>query len=231
MFEHNGIMYLQVCKIWIYIKNRKGGNREDAAPPQNAEYGTQGVYAGQHAYCDHMEHRLRQNRDSNRKRGEAQTRYCSYSGRIDFNKCPEILFSDRKKGLIRTLRENTFHSFHKNMQIEFKSKNNKSQETAKTNEPKQHQVHTFTMSCIDFIAKYFSPEIACYMKMTLLQNTYFYMRNLWGKLYCSFTKSTFATKDMSICRFLNNIYLHIPAASDIKFKDIRKNYRTFFGAF
>lgn len=74
IFENNGIMYLQVCKIWIHIKNRKGGNREDAAPPQNAEYGTQGVYAGQHAYCDHMEHRLRQNRDSNGKRGEAQTR-------------------------------------------------------------------------------------------------------------------------------------------------------------
>ena len=74
ILENNGIMYLQVCKIWIHIKNRKGGNREDAAPPQNAEYGTQGVYAGQHAYCDHMEHRLRQNRDSNGKRGEAQTR-------------------------------------------------------------------------------------------------------------------------------------------------------------
>ena len=132
----------------------------------------------------------------------------SYSGRIDFNKCPEILFSDRKKGLIRTLRENTFHSFHKNMQIEFKSKNNKSQETAKTNEPKQHQVHTFTMSCIDFISKYFSPEIACYRKMTLLQNMYFYMRNHWGKFYCSFTKSTFATKDMSLCRFHRKISSH-----------------------
>ena len=29
-----------------------------------------------------------------------------YSGRIDFNKCPEILFSEPKKGLIRTLVEN-----------------------------------------------------------------------------------------------------------------------------
>ena len=29
-----------------------------------------------------------------------------YSGRIGFNKCPEILFSEPKKGLIRTLVEN-----------------------------------------------------------------------------------------------------------------------------
>ena len=54
-------------------KKRKWGNRGGCcSPPPNAEYGTQGVYSGQHASCDHMEHRLRQNRDSNRKRGEAQ---------------------------------------------------------------------------------------------------------------------------------------------------------------
>ena len=29
-----------------------------------------------------------------------------YSGRIDFNKCPEILFSELKKGLVRTLVDN-----------------------------------------------------------------------------------------------------------------------------
>ena len=29
-----------------------------------------------------------------------------YSGRIDFNKCPEILFSESKKVLIRTRVEN-----------------------------------------------------------------------------------------------------------------------------
>ena len=29
-----------------------------------------------------------------------------YSGRIDLNKCPEILFSELKKGLVRTLVEN-----------------------------------------------------------------------------------------------------------------------------
>ena len=55
-------------------KKSKGGESGGCSPPQNVEYCTQGVYAGQHTYCDHMEHRLRQNRDSNGKRGEAQTR-------------------------------------------------------------------------------------------------------------------------------------------------------------
>lgn len=55
----------------------------------------------------------------------------SYSGRIDFNKCPEILFSDRKKGLFRTLRENTFHSFHKNMQINSRVKTTKAKKPQK----------------------------------------------------------------------------------------------------
>ena len=42
-------------------------------PPQKKnEYGTQGVYTGQHASCDHMERMLRQNRDSHGKRGETQ---------------------------------------------------------------------------------------------------------------------------------------------------------------
>ena len=41
-------------------------------PPKKNEYGTQGVYTGQHASCDHMERMLRQNRDSHGKRGETQ---------------------------------------------------------------------------------------------------------------------------------------------------------------
>ena len=70
-------MYLQVCKNWIHIKKKQtelGGLGEDAAPPKKNknEYGTQGVYTGQHASCDHMEHMLRQNRDSHGKRGETQ---------------------------------------------------------------------------------------------------------------------------------------------------------------
>ena len=47
-------MYLQVCKNWIHIKKTElGGLGEDAAPPQKKiEYGTQGVYTGQHASCE-----------------------------------------------------------------------------------------------------------------------------------------------------------------------------------
>ena len=41
-------------------------------PQKKNEYGTQGVYTGQHASCDHMERMLRQNRDSHGKRGETQ---------------------------------------------------------------------------------------------------------------------------------------------------------------
>jgi hypothetical protein len=68
-----GTMYLQVCKNWIHIKKTElGGLGEDAAPPKKNEYGTQGVYTGQHASCDHMERMLRQNRDSHGKRGETQ---------------------------------------------------------------------------------------------------------------------------------------------------------------
>ena len=68
-------MYLQVCKIWIHIKNRKGGDwgRMQRPPPKKKnEYGTQGVYTGQHASCNHMERMLRQNRYSHGKRGETQ---------------------------------------------------------------------------------------------------------------------------------------------------------------
>jgi hypothetical protein len=67
-------MYLQVCKNWIHIKKTElGGIGGGCSPPQKkVEYGTQGVYTGQHASCDHMERMLRQNRDSHGKRGETQ---------------------------------------------------------------------------------------------------------------------------------------------------------------
>ena len=68
-----GTMYLQVCKNWIHIKNRNWGDwGRMQPPPKKVEYGTQGVYTGQHASCDHMERMLRQNRDSHGKRGETQ---------------------------------------------------------------------------------------------------------------------------------------------------------------
>ena len=53
-------MYLQVCKSWTHIFKMGA----DVATPQNPEYCTQDVYTGQHASRHHMEHRLRQNRDS-----------------------------------------------------------------------------------------------------------------------------------------------------------------------
>ena len=79
-------IYILYKKIWNNVftsmqkldshkkKTELGGLGEDAAPPpqKKNEYGTQGVYTGQHASCDHMERMLRQNRDSHGKRGETQ---------------------------------------------------------------------------------------------------------------------------------------------------------------
>ena len=74
-----------------------------------------------------------------------------YSGRIDLNKCPEILFSELKKGLVRTLVENICQFLSQKHANKLKSKKNyKSQETAKANDPKQCQVYTFNMYYIDF---------------------------------------------------------------------------------
>ena len=61
------------AKNWIHIKKRNWGDwGRMQPPPKKVEYGTQGVYTGQHASCDHMERMLRQNRDSHGKRGETQ---------------------------------------------------------------------------------------------------------------------------------------------------------------
>ena len=59
-----------------------------------------------------------------------------YSGRIGFNKCPEILFSEPKKGLIRTLVENICQFLSQKHANKLKSKKCKNKETAKANEPK-----------------------------------------------------------------------------------------------
>ena len=59
-----------------------------------------------------------------------------YSERIGFNKCPEILFSEPKKGLIRTLVENICQFLSQKHANKLKSKKYKKQETAKANEPK-----------------------------------------------------------------------------------------------
>ena len=45
-----------------------------------------------------------------------------YSGRIDFNKCPEILFSELKKGLVGTLFENICQFLSQKHAYKFRSK-------------------------------------------------------------------------------------------------------------
>ena len=68
---------------FTYKKRNQGGLGEDAAsPPKKIEYGTQGVYTGQHASCDHMERMLRQNRDSHGKRGETQIKQIQLENRF-----------------------------------------------------------------------------------------------------------------------------------------------------
>ena len=60
-------------KLDSHKKPELGGIGGGCSPTQKKnEYGTQGVYTGQHASCDHMERILRQNRDSHGKRGETQ---------------------------------------------------------------------------------------------------------------------------------------------------------------
>ena len=54
-----------------------------------------------------------------------------YSGRIGFNKCPEILFSEPKKGLIRTLVENICQFLSQKHANKLKVKN------AKTKKPQK----------------------------------------------------------------------------------------------
>ena len=65
-------VFTSMQKLDSHKKPELGGLGEDAAPQKKVEYGTQGVYTGQHASCDHMERMLRQNRDSHGKRGETQ---------------------------------------------------------------------------------------------------------------------------------------------------------------
>ena len=59
-----------------------------------------------------------------------------YSGRIGFSKCPEILFSEPQKRLIRTLVENICQFLSQKHANKLKSEKCKNQETAKANEPK-----------------------------------------------------------------------------------------------
>ena len=65
-------VFTSMQKLGSHKKPELGGIGGGCSPPKKVEYGTQGVYTGQHASCDHMERMLRQNRDSHGKRGETQ---------------------------------------------------------------------------------------------------------------------------------------------------------------
>jgi hypothetical protein len=56
IFKQNVEQYIyKYAKFGFTSKNGRGGLGEDAAPPRKKiEYGTQGVYTGQHASCDHI---------------------------------------------------------------------------------------------------------------------------------------------------------------------------------
>jgi len=162
-----------------------------------------------------------------------------YSGRIDFNKCPEILFSELKKGLVRTTYAN---SSRKNMQINSEVKSYKSQETAKAKKPQkpsnQNNVNYTPSICITLTLFYiFSSETGCYRKMTLLHNIYFYLRSHWEKFSLPFIVFTFCSKghiliQVSHANFFT--FLTIFGHSFCLLYQIQgnsKNYHTSFGTF
>ena len=109
------------------------------------------ILGNMHLVTIYMERRLRR-RTVTVMENVVKHKSSRYSGRIDFNKCPEILFSELKKGLVGTLFENICQFLLQKMHINSEVKNYKSQETAKANEPNQCQVHTFNMYYIDFIS-------------------------------------------------------------------------------
>ena len=76
----------------------------------------------------------------------------------------------------------------------------------------------------------FSSEIACYRKMILLQNIYFYLRSHWEKFHFSFIVLTFCSKGhillqvprANFCTFLNNIWTFLlpPVSNSRKFEKL-----------
>ena len=84
-----------------------------------------------------------------------------YSGRISFNKCPERLFSEPQKGLIRTLVENICQFLSPKHANTFKSKNTKTKKPQKPtsrNNVKYIPSICITLNLFDNI---FSSEIVC----------------------------------------------------------------------
>ena len=132
-----GTMYLQVCKNWIHIKKKTelGGLGEDAAPPQKKMNMVLKVYILGNMHLVTIWN-VCWGRTVTVMENVVKHKSSRYSGRIGFNKCPEILFSEPKKGLIRTLVENICQFLSQKHANKLKSKKYKNQETAKANEPK-----------------------------------------------------------------------------------------------
>ena len=131
-----GTMYLQVCKTWIHIK--KNGIRGDwgrMQPPQKKLNMVLKVYILGNMHLVTIWN-VCWGRTVTVMENVVKHKSSRYSGRIGFNKCPEILFSEPKKGLIRTLVENICQFLSQKHANKLKSKKCKNQETAKANEPK-----------------------------------------------------------------------------------------------
>ena len=132
-----------------------------------------------------------------------------YSWRIDFNKCPEILFSQLKKGLVRTLVENICQFLSQEHANKLRSKKLQKPRNRKNQRTKtMSSIHLqYVLHGLYFIL--FSSEIVCYRNMTLLHNIYFYLRGHWEKFYLSFIVFTFCSK--------GHILLQVPHANCFTF--------------
>ena len=188
------------------------------------------ILGNMHLVTIYMERRLRR-RTVTVMENVVKHKSSRYSGRIDFNKCPEILFSELKKGLVGTLFENICQFLSQKNAYKFRSKKIQKPRNRKSQRAKsmsstylQHVLHW-----LYFITS-FSSEIACYRKMILLQNIYFYLRSHWEKFHFSFIVLTFCSKGhillqvphANFCTFLNNIWTFLlpPVSNSRKFEKL-----------
>ena len=128
-------MYLQVCKNWIHIKNGIRGDWGRMQPPPQKMNMVLKVYILGNMHLVTIWN-VCWGRTVTVMENVVKHKSSRYSGRIGFNKCPEILFSEPKKGLIRTLVENICQFLSQKHANKLKSKKCKNKETAKANEPK-----------------------------------------------------------------------------------------------
>ena len=85
----------------------------------------------------------------------------SYSGRIGFNKCPEIFFSELKKGLVRTLLENMCQFLSQNMHINSGAKTTKAKKPQKpTNQNNIKYIPSLCFALTLFHSIFFQKSLA-----------------------------------------------------------------------